>query len=59
LRNSVGEEVVAYSIFDSDYHTEEQIAERYDEATKRGVELHIWTKKEIENYFLVPNAVFR
>lgn len=59
LKNSVGEEVVSYCIFDSDYHTENQITTRYEDASARGVEIHIWTKKEIENYFLNPRAIAR
>ena len=59
LRNAVGEEVITYCIFDSDYHTQEQIVERYNDAQKRDVELHVLTKKEIENYFIVPTAIYR
>jgi len=59
LRNAIGQEVTVYCVLDSDYHTPIQIAERYDEARRRHVQLHIWTKKEIENYFLVPPVIAR
>ena len=59
LRNAAGEEIVSYCIFDSDYHSEEEITERYQDANGRGIQLHIWSKKEIENYLLVPHAIHR
>ena len=59
LRNAVGESIRAYCIFDSDYHTRDEIQERYKQAQERDIQLHIWTKKEIENYFIVPNAIQR
>lgn len=59
LRNSVGEEVTTYCVFDSDYHTGSAITTRKKEAKDRNVELHIWCKKEIENYLLVPEAIQR
>lgn len=58
LENAIGD-IIAYCIFDSDYHTAEDIRKRYEEAKHRGVQLHIWQKKEIENYFLVPKAIQR
>jgi hypothetical protein len=48
-----------YCLFDSDYHTPGEIQARYKQAHSRGVELHIWKKKEIENYLLVPGVIQR
>jgi energy-coupling factor transporter ATP-binding protein EcfA2 len=59
LQNSGGEAIVPYCILDSDFHTAEEIAERGAAARRAGVQLHIWTRKEIENYFLVPSAIAR
>jgi hypothetical protein len=59
IKNSVGETVRIYCIFDSDYHTKDEIDARYREAKQRGIELHIWERKEIENYFICPEAVLR
>ncbi len=59
MRNSIGESLRTYCIFDTDYHTSAEISERYEDAKKRSVELHIWTRKEIENYALVPETISR
>lgn len=59
LKNSGGEEITTYCIFDSDYHTSEEINNRYEQSNKRKIQLHIWTRKEIENYLLIPEAIQR
>ena len=50
---------MTYCIFDSDYHPLEAIRTRYAEAKQRGISLHIWQQKELENYVLVPTAIHR
>jgi hypothetical protein len=59
LSSSIGQNIRSYCIFDSDFHTPNQIATRKREAQERGVSLHMWKKKEIENYLLVPQAIYR
>lgn len=59
LKNAVGETIKTYCILDSDYHTKEEIENKYNEAAQRGVELHIWTQKEIENFLIVSTVVHR
>jgi hypothetical protein len=59
LKNAGDENITAYCIFDSDYHLPEEIAARYSEAVEKGVQIHIWSKKEIENYFIIPSAIYR
>ncbi len=59
LNNAFGEAIVTYCILDSDYHVLEEQQERLNEARQRGVCLHIWNRKEIENYLLVPSAIAR
>jgi hypothetical protein len=46
-------------VLDSDYHTPVQIQQRLESAQRHSVELHIWSKKEIENYLIVPTAIQR
>lgn len=59
LKNAFGENIITYCILDSDYHTTEEFSRRKKEAKSRGVSLHIWSQKEIENYLLVPIAIQR
>ncbi len=59
LQNYVGGEITTYCILDSDYHTPQQISARYEEANTKGIQLHVWSRKEIENYLLVPDAISR
>ena len=59
LRNALGQDIRAYCILDSDYHTEEEISERKEEAANSGICLYIWKKKEIENYILNPEVIKR
>ncbi|HWN95195.1 MAG TPA: AAA family ATPase, partial [Methylomirabilota bacterium] len=59
LKNAGGEDILTYCFLDSDYHHDEQIDARYAEAKTHGVELHIWSRKEIENFLIVPSAIQR
>jgi energy-coupling factor transporter ATP-binding protein EcfA2 len=59
LRNAIGDEIATYCIFDSDYHTEEERKDRLVDATNKSIRLHIWSRKEIENYLIVPAAICR
>ena len=59
LTNALGERVIVHCIFDKDYHSPEQIKERQEEADLNGIALHVWTKKELESYLLVPAAISR
>lgn len=59
LKNAVGDRISTYCILDSDYHSESEISGRYEDARKRGVNLHVWSRKEIENFLLQPLAIRR
>jgi len=59
LKNAGGENIRVYCILDSDYHTLEQISNRLPQARVHQIELHIWSKKEIENYLLAPAPIVR
>ena len=59
LKNAFDESIIIYCIFDRDYHTDEEIATRTEDAEKRGLQIHIWNKKEIENYCVIPSAIAR
>lgn len=59
LKNAANDEIAVYCILDGDYHTPEQKNKRHELAAKNGVRLHIWQRKEIENYLLDPRAIRR
>jgi energy-coupling factor transporter ATP-binding protein EcfA2 len=59
MQNAISSEIATYCIFDSDFHTPDQILDRKEKATSVGINLHIWSRKEIENYLLVPRAIRR
>jgi energy-coupling factor transporter ATP-binding protein EcfA2 len=59
LKNGLKQDINVYCILDSDYHSQSEIQERMSEAKSIGVCLHIWEKKEIENYLLSPLAICR
>ena len=59
LRNAADETIKIYCLLDSDYHTPEEQEERLSDAKAKGVHLHIWQRKEIESYLLVPEAIQR
>jgi hypothetical protein len=59
LRNAGGETIRVYCILDRDYHSEGEVEKRAREAAERGVQLHVWARKEIENYLLIPSLITR
>lgn len=59
LKETVDNQIKVYCLFDSDYHTENEIAKRFEDAKRLNVELHIWKKKEIENYLIIPVLILR
>jgi len=59
LKNSKNEEIITYCILDRDYYTQEEIEKRIVESKNANIQLHIWRKKEIENYLLVPSVLVR
>jgi hypothetical protein len=59
LQNAMGEDIKVYCVLDSDQHTEEEIEKRYETARAKGVQLHVWRRKEIENYMLCVGAIIR
>ena len=59
MKNAVGDSILTYCILDADYHSEAEIRARYADAESRGVNLHVWGRKEIENFVLQPRAIRR
>ena len=52
-------QIKCYCVFDSDYHTEQDIEQRKQNAIVRHINLHIWQRKEIENYVIHPSVLLR
>jgi len=52
-------EIKTYCILDRDYHRPEEIEELYQKAEENHLILHVWKKKEIENYLFSVDSLFR
>jgi AAA ATPase-like protein len=59
LSRQIGQNIKTYCILDSDFHTAQSIALREREAASKGINLHIWTRKELENYLIAPSVIHR
>ncbi|MCC7052240.1 MAG: AAA family ATPase [Gemmatimonadaceae bacterium] len=59
MRNSLGEQIMVYALFDRDFRTPTQIQDRLEKAKRARINAHIWQRKEIENFLLVPSAIIR
>ena len=59
LQDAAPTAIRPYCILDSDYNTPDSIQKRLKTAKTEGIQLHIWKRKEIENYLLVPVAIRR
>jgi predicted ATP-dependent endonuclease of OLD family len=59
LKNGLKQDINVFCLLDSDYHLADEQSKRKDEAKEIGINLHIWDKKEIENYLLSPQAMHR
>jgi hypothetical protein len=57
--NAEGAPIRSFAVLDRDYFPDEEIAERYAEARQWKVQLRVLSRKEIENYLLVPEAISR
>lgn len=52
-------EIQTYCILDRDNHTDDEVAELHRRAAESHLRLHVWQKKEIENYLFVPQSLAR
>ncbi len=48
-----------FCILDKDYYAQEFLEDKLRQAKENNLCLYIWSKKEIENYILIPAALFR
>ena len=59
LQNAMEENIQIYCILDRDYHTENELKKRKQKAKNQGINLHIWSQKEIENFLFSFSVVHR
>jgi len=59
LKNSTGEKIKTFCILDSDLRSPEEIQKRIQDAKNKNVDIHIWSKRELENYIIAPSAISR
>ena len=59
FKNAFGEPVNCYVILDRDYYTSDEIDNVIGQLKDKGVKIHIWSKKEIENYLIDFDALYR
>ncbi len=58
-KNAFGEKVKCYVILDRDYHSPREIYDIEDNLRQKGVNVHVWDRKEIENYAINFEALYR
>ncbi len=59
FKNTFGEKIKCYVILDRDYYPQPTIENVIQELKKKNVKVHIWSKKELENYLINPIALYR
>jgi energy-coupling factor transporter ATP-binding protein EcfA2 len=59
FKNALGEKISCYVILDRDYHLDEECQEIIKSLTQKGVNCHIWARKEIENYIIEESLLYR
>lgn len=55
----LGDSVKVYVILDRDNRTDGQAFDVANSLSRSGVRCHVWRKKEIESYFLIPGVISR
>ena len=48
-----------YCIFDSGFHTSEEVSRLNEQAKSKSIDLHIWSKNEIENFVINTEVIYR
>lgn len=57
--NILGDRINCYLILDRDYHTNIEIEEIKKVLGEQNVSIHVWNKKELENYLIDINMLYR
>ena len=59
LREFLGNSVKALVLLDRDYRTDSQVSGVMAEFASVNVDVHVWNKKELESYLLIPDVIAR
>lgn len=59
IEKTIGAKIISAVIFDKDYRSEEEVISELTELSQGNVFAHIHSRKEIENFLLVPKAIER
>ncbi|PSK70985.1 hypothetical protein C6W96_19075 [Streptomyces sp. CS149] len=59
LRNFLGNTVKALVLLDRDYRTDMQVEEVVSRFASVDVHAHVWRKKELESYLIIPETIAR
>ncbi|MFC7931746.1 ATP-dependent nuclease [Streptomyces cinereoruber] len=59
LRNFLGSTVKSLVLLDRDYRTDAQVRDVVERFEAAGVHAHVWKKKELESYLIIPETIAR
>jgi energy-coupling factor transporter ATP-binding protein EcfA2 len=59
MENLTGEPIRPYLLLDRDYRCQEEVDSIVHSFAQKGVRCHVWARKELENYLLIPKAIAR
>jgi len=59
FRNTIDEKIKCYVVLDRDFHTDQEIDEIVNNLEQQDVKIHVWGRKEIENYAIDYDALYR
>jgi hypothetical protein len=59
LKNIAGQEIRAFCLLDPDYRCDAEKEQIVNDARRDGLQLYFWSKKEIENFFIIPEVIAR
>ncbi len=57
--NLLDKSVATYVILDRDNRADEQVFDVVNELSANGIRGHVWNRKELESYFLLPDVISR
>ncbi|MEV7582782.1 ATP-dependent nuclease [Streptomyces erythrochromogenes] len=57
--NLLDKAVSTYVILDRDNRTDQQVFDVHNELSSAGIRGHVWKRKELESYFLIPAVISR